>query len=129
MKQSRQRRFSLPPISLDRVSAQPMYLQFRAALERAIRDGGLRAGSRLPSTRAAAKLFGISRTTVLTAYEMLAAEDLIEPVAGSGTRVRGTRMIPPVHAANWESLIRDARYPARIARLKDPDGNVLYLNC
>ena len=82
----------------------------------------------MPSTRAAAKLFGISRTTVLTAYEMLAAEDLIESAIGSGTRVRGARMIPPVDAPNWKSLIRDARYPAGVARLKDPDGNILYLN-
>jgi GntR family transcriptional regulator/MocR family aminotransferase len=106
-----------------------MYMQFCAALERAIQDGRLRAGSRLPSTRAAARLFGISRTTVLTAYEILAAEDLIESDIGSGTRVRSARMIPPVHAADWKSLIRDARYPAGITRLNDPDGNVLYLNC
>ncbi len=125
---TRSRLFSLPEISLDRSSAQPMYMQFCAALERAIQDGRLRAGSRLPSTRAAARLFGISRTTVLTAYEILAAEDLIESDIGSGTRVRGARMIPPVHAADWQSLIRDARYPAQITRLQDPDGNVLYLN-
>lgn len=125
---TRRRPFSLPPISLDRTSPQPMYLQFCHALERAIQDGRLPAGSRLPSTRAAAKLFSVSRTTVLTAYETLAAEDLIESAVGSGTRVRGARVIPPMRAANWESLIRDARYPARITRLKDPDGNVLDLN-
>jgi GntR family transcriptional regulator / MocR family aminotransferase len=85
-----------------------MYLQFCNALQRAIQDGRLRAGSRLPSTRVAASLFGISRTTVLTAYEVLAAEDLIESVIGSGTRVRGLRTM---------------------VRFKDPDGNVLYLNC
>lgn len=122
------RRFILPLISLDRTSELPMYAQVCSAFERAIRDGRLPAGSRLPSTRAAAKLFSISRTTVLTAYEILLAEDLIESAVGSGTRVRGTRMIPPVHSANWESLIRDARYPARITKLKDPDGNVVYLN-
>ncbi len=125
---TRQRPFRLPPILLDRTSAQPMYLQFCHAIERAIQDGRLRAGSRLPSTRAAAKLFGVSRTTVLTACEMLAAEDLIESDIGSGTRVRGARMIPPVHAADWESLIREARYPARIAKVQDPDGNVLQIN-
>ncbi len=127
MKQ-RRRPFSLPPIALDPASPQPLYLQFCAALERAIQDGHLRAGSRLPSTRAAAKLFGISRTTVLTAYETLASEDLIEADVGSGTRVRGARMIPPVHPADWKLLIRDARYRERVSRLADPDGNVLYLN-
>ena len=101
------RRFKLPPVVLNRESTQPIYLQFRAALERAIRDDRLPAGSRLPSTRAAAKLFGVSRNTVVTAYETLAADDLIESVTGSGTRVRGSRMI---------------------AGFKDPDGNVVYLN-
>jgi DNA-binding GntR family transcriptional regulator len=101
------RRFNFPPIALNRASTQPIYLQFRAALERAIREGRLPAGSRLPSTRAAAELFGVSRNTVVTAYEALAADDLIESVTGSGTRVRGFRMIP---------------------RFKDPDGNVVYLN-
>ena len=89
---TRRRPFSLPPIALDRAVPQPMYLQFCTALKRAIQDGRLRAGSRLPSTRAAAKLFSISRTTVLTAYEMLTADDLIESAIGSGTRVRGARM-------------------------------------
>jgi DNA-binding GntR family transcriptional regulator len=101
------RPFNLPPIALNRMSPQPVYLQLCAALERAIRDGGLPAGSRLPSTRAAAKFFGVSRNTVVAAYETLAADDLIESVTGSGTRVRGLRMIP---------------------RFKDPDGNVVYLN-
>ena len=125
---TRRRRFSLPPILLDPTSHQPLYLQLCAALERAIQDGRLPAGSRLPSTRVAAKLFGISRTTALTAYETLAAEDLIVSDIGSGTRVRGARMIPPVHAADWKLLVRDARYPSPVATLKDPDGNVLYMN-
>jgi len=94
-------------MSLDRASAQPMYMQLSAALERAIRAGQLPAGSRLPSTRTAAMLWGVSRNTVVTAYEILAAGDWIESVTGSGTRVRQARMIP---------------------RLKDPDGNLLYLN-
>jgi len=80
----RRRRFNLPPMSLDRASVQPMYLQFRAALARAIRTGQLPAGSRLPSTRAAARLFGVSRNTVVTAYEILAADELIESAAGFG---------------------------------------------
>jgi DNA-binding GntR family transcriptional regulator len=116
-------------MSLDRTANLPMYLQLSAALERAIQDGRLPAGSRLPSTRAAAKLLGISRTTVLTAYEMLTARDLIGSDTGSGTRVRGTRMIPPVRAVDWKLLKRAARYPERTVALKDPNGNVLYRNC
>jgi len=125
---TRRRPFQLPPMVLDPASPEPLYLQFTRALERAIQDGRLPAGSCLPSTRAAARLLSISRTTVLTAYEMLRSEDLIESSIGSGTRVRATRMIPPVDAPAWESLIRDARYPARVVRLQDPDGSLLYLN-
>jgi DNA-binding GntR family transcriptional regulator len=99
--------FNLPPMSFDRTSAQPMYMQFSAALKQAIRAGQLPAGSPLPSTRAAARLFGVSRNTVVTAYEILAADELIESATGSGTRVRRAGMI---------------------ARFKDPDGNFLYLN-
>jgi GntR family transcriptional regulator / MocR family aminotransferase len=105
-----------------------MYLQVCAAIERAIREGRLPTGSLLPSTRALAKLLGVSRNTAVTAYETLASEDLIESTAGSGTRVRGTRLIPPVHAANWLALIRQARYPARATTLPDPDGNLLHIN-
>ena len=101
------RQFLLPQISFDPASAQPMYLQFYMALKRAIRNGQLPTGSRLPSTRAAAKLLGVSRNTVITAYETLAADDLIESAIGSGTRVRRGRMF---------------------ARFQDPDGNFLYLN-
>jgi GntR family transcriptional regulator / MocR family aminotransferase len=103
----RRRPFNLPPIELDPASPQPLYLQFCTALERAIRDGRLRAGSRLPSTRAAAKMCGVSRNTVVTAYEILTAGDWIESVTGSGTRVRRARAV---------------------AKCQDPDGNVLYLN-
>jgi DNA-binding transcriptional regulator YhcF (GntR family) len=103
----RRRSFSLPPIALDRASAEPIYVQFHAALERAIREGRLPAGSRLPSTRAAAKLCGVSRNTFVTAYEILTAGDWIESVTGSGTRVRRARAV---------------------AKLQDPDGNFLYLN-
>src|ERR1700690_2549063 len=101
------RRVAFPAISLDRGSDKPMYLQLRAALEGAIRGGELPAGSRLPSTRAAARLLGISRNTAVTAYELLAAEDLIASAIGSGTVVLRTRAA---------------------ARFEDPDGYVLCLH-
>ena len=37
-------------------------------------------------------------------------------------------MIRQVQRADWEA-VRDAAILAESARLKDPDGNVLYLNC
>src|SRR5207237_10843091 len=48
------------------------------------------AGARLPSTRALAAQMGISRNTVLAAFEQLHAEGYLEGRLGSGTYVART---------------------------------------
>ncbi|MDE2456674.1 MAG: winged helix-turn-helix transcriptional regulator, partial [Burkholderiales bacterium] len=50
-------------------------------------EGRLAAGSRLPSTRELALQLGLSRNTVLAAYELLRAERLIEARTGRGSFV------------------------------------------
>src|SRR3954454_1348379 len=59
---------------------------YRALLE-AIRGGRLAAGERLPPTRALAADLGVSRTTVATAYDRLAAEGFLTAQVGAGTFV------------------------------------------
>ena len=63
----------------------------RAALESGLREavssGRLRAGTRLPSSRALAADLGIARNTVAEAYGQLVAEGWLTAVQGSGTRV------------------------------------------
>jgi GntR family transcriptional regulator / MocR family aminotransferase len=65
----------------------------RAALERAvreaIRDGRLRPGDRVPSTRALAHDLGLARGTVAEAYAQLAAEGYLKARPGAPTRVAG----------------------------------------
>lgn len=58
-----------------------------ALLKSQIMDGSLRAGSKLPSTRALASEHGISRTTVMAVYEQLAAEGYIETALGAVAKV------------------------------------------
>jgi GntR family transcriptional regulator/MocR family aminotransferase len=60
-----------------------------------IADGTLPAGARVPSTRALAADLGVSRTTVTSAYEQLAAEGFIVTAAGRAARVAS----PPVALA------------------------------
>lgn len=55
-------------------------------------DGTLPPGSPVPSTRALAVEFGISRTTVTAAYEQLAAEGFI--VTSAGRRARVAQALP-----------------------------------
>src|SRR5580698_6898093 len=61
--------------------------QLLRTLRRAILSGTLPPHAHLPSTRALAQRLGVSRNTVLAAYEALASEGLVVGRAGSGTRV------------------------------------------
>ncbi|GAA0133308.1 PLP-dependent aminotransferase family protein [Paenibacillus sp. YSY-4.3] len=59
------------------------------ALREAIHEGTLPEGTRLPSTRELAVLYGVSRGSVSQAYDMLHGDGYIRSVAGSGTFVSG----------------------------------------
>lgn len=75
------------PVAVDRASAVPLAVQLADALRDAAADGRLRAGDRLPSTRALATQLRVSRTVTAAAYEQLHAEGWISGRHGSGTYV------------------------------------------
>lgn len=58
-----------------------------AALRAEILEGRLRPGARLPGTRALAEQYGLSRGTIVTAFEQLQSEGYVEGSVGSGTYV------------------------------------------
>jgi GntR family transcriptional regulator/MocR family aminotransferase len=60
-----------------------LYTELRAA----ILEGRLRPGVRLPSTRNLADQYGVSRGTVITAFDQLRAEGYTRTEVGSGTYV------------------------------------------
>jgi GntR family transcriptional regulator/MocR family aminotransferase len=60
--------------------------------EDALADGRVGQGSRLPPTRALARDLGLSRNTVLTAYEQLRAEGFMDARVGSGSFVTAPLM-------------------------------------
>ena len=66
--------------------AGSMQHQLHDRLKRAILDGSLVAGSRLPGSRALAEALAVSRNTVTATYEHLAAEGYVQPDR-QGTRV------------------------------------------
>lgn len=74
-------------LHLDHTSAVPLHRQIYQWVRRAILDGQLQPGQRLPSTRTMASELGISRNTASIAYEELQAEEFIERTVGSGTIV------------------------------------------
>lgn len=65
----------------------PRYAQLLRALKTAVLSGRYLAGSKLPATRVLADDLGVSRNTVLAAYEQLRAEGFIEGRVGSGCYV------------------------------------------
>jgi GntR family transcriptional regulator / MocR family aminotransferase len=81
-----------------------LYDQIARAIRVEILEGRIVAGSKLPSTRTLAIALGVSRKSVLQAYDLLCAEELAIAREGSGTRVgkvgcstrvsSQTRMVP-----------------------------------
>ncbi|WP_197356086.1 GntR family transcriptional regulator [Streptomyces clavuligerus] len=66
----------------------PPYMQVIAHIRDQIDSGELRAGDLIPSDRNIAQEWGISRATAQKVITALKAQDLVEAVQGSGTRVR-----------------------------------------
>jgi GntR family transcriptional regulator/MocR family aminotransferase len=95
------------PVVVERRSGLPLSVQLGRQLRDAMNDGRVRAGERLPSSRALASTLGVSRTVVTAAYEQLYAEGWLEGRHGSGTYVAD---IAPVTAK-----------PSRTTRPKPPE--------
>jgi len=75
------------PFTIDPASSVPLYRQLYESVRQAILAGQLAAGTRLPATRVLAERVGVSRTTVILAFEQLLSEGYVEGRAGSGTFV------------------------------------------
>ena len=124
-------------IPLDRASATPLFRQLYARLKDAILQGALAPGARLPATRELARQLGVSRQTVLAAYEQLTAEGYLRGGVGQGTFVdanlpastatageapRAPRPLPPLGRALASSMTRVRHHagPLRTFRTSMP---------
>lgn len=80
-------------IQLDRAAAAPIGDQIHASLRKAIVDGRLAPGRRLPSGRDLAAQLGVAHGTIRVAYDRLTAENLVFGAGQAGTRV--CSQLPP----------------------------------
>src|SRR3546814_17876650 len=71
-------------------------------------SGAFGSGQRLPSSRTLAPELGVSRTTVITVFDHLAEEGLIDSHTGSGSFVCETlgTHLPTLHAPSAETMDR-----------------------
>ena len=83
----RDRRVANLLIRIDGRSAGTLQQQLYREIRRAILDGVLTPGTRLPSSRALADDAGVSRTTAVLAMEQLTAEGYLAARRGAGTFV------------------------------------------
>lgn len=77
--------------------ALPLHRQLYEAMRRAMLDGKLAAGERLPSSRDLAQDLGLSRNTVVAAINQLGVEGYLVSRVGSGTYVNDN--VPQINSA------------------------------
>ncbi|SDD72559.1 GntR family transcriptional regulator / MocR family aminotransferase [Variovorax sp. CF079] len=103
----------LPP-ERSRDLLRAVHRQLRAA----ILDGRLQPGLRLPASRALAATLGISRNTVVAAYDLLLSEGYLLARPGAGTYVADT--LPRPRRAPAAVAGRPERPDARLVPLRSP---------
>ncbi len=100
-------------ITVDKKNRQPVYLQIANQLMGLIKQGRMKAGQRLPSSREMASLLHIHRRTVVRSYEELLAQGWLESHTGSGTFV--ARQLPVIMPQILLTAAGNRFYPARTA--------------
>jgi GntR family transcriptional regulator/MocR family aminotransferase len=100
-------------VSVDRGNGRTLGRQIEDQLRGRIREGSLRRGTRLPSTRDLASELGVSRPIVVEAYAQLAAEGFLEVRQGSRPRVADCAGLPTSRPAADEPLVREPRVDFR----------------
>ena len=92
---------------------QWLYAEIRGA----ILDGRLRRGTRVPATRALAQRYGVSRGTVVSAFEQLNAEGYLDGRVGDGTYVSVRLPEDFTTPASSRGARNETRRPRQLSKL------------
>lgn len=93
-------------VDLVQDNANPMHTQIADSLRGQFERGDLHPGDQLPTTRDLARDLGVSRSTVVRAYEQLTREGWIEGRVGRGTLV-SERAARSSKRPNWDLLLTE----------------------
>lgn len=96
-------------MKIDPLSPVALHEQVAAAVRRAIADGEVGPGERLPPARDLAAVLGVNANTVFRALRTLREEGLVEFRRGRGVSVTGT-------AARRSPVVAKARELVAVAR-------------
>jgi DNA-binding transcriptional MocR family regulator len=110
-------------LSVSQNSGQPLAEQIVAGVKRQIDDRHLRPGSKLPSIRSFAEAHGVSRFTVVEAYDRLVAMGYLQSRRGAGFY---TSAAPAAtHAVPSDTHKRNEQLVWLIRRVLEADDNTL----
>ena len=119
----------VPFITLENKNGDaPLYRQIYKAIRKAILSGEFPSQMRLPATRVLAERLGVSRITVVNAYEQLFAEGYLEGKTGAGTFVAAQLPEDLLQIASRENLPKQSEnnLPLRLSpfgeRIKSKDA-------
>ncbi|WP_386067661.1 PLP-dependent aminotransferase family protein [Tahibacter sp. UC22_41] len=104
----------LPPPGSRRL-LRALQTQLRAA----ILDGRLRPGQRLPSSRALAAAYAISRNTAVAAYDLLLGEGYLRARRASGIYVAESQTAAPPASAARQAALAKRHLPPRLRVASD----------
>ena len=96
-------------LRVDERSGVPLYEQIAAGLRRAVADGDVAAGDRLPSAKQLAASLDVNMHTVLKSYSRLRDEGVVEMRRGRGVTVTGQGADRAELADLAEQLVTRAR--------------------
>lgn len=98
-------------VRFDKTRTIPVYQQVANSLINLIREGRLRPGDYLPSSRILAELLRLHRKTVVAAYEELLAQDWVESLPRKGMMV--AKNLPGLKPRTFKATAGKAAYSSK----------------
>lgn len=102
-------------------SSVPLHRQITDFIKEKITNGEWTIGYKLPPQRTLAKELGVNRSTVVTAYDELIAEGLIEGKSGSGTRVVNNtwNLLVTMPPPDWTSYVKVGTHKPNLPTIQE----------
>lgn len=97
-------------LRIDLHSSQPLHDQLAGQLRKAIAEGDLQPGEKLPAARGLAESLGVNVHTLLRAFQTMREEGLLEVRRGRGTLVTGAAPKFAKYSGLARKLVAEARH-------------------
>src|SRR5207247_11252494 len=95
-------------ISIDKKAALPVYQQIANGMIAIIREGMIKPGAVIPSSRAMAVMLQVHRKTIVAAYEELSAQDWITAAPRKGITV--SKHLPELQPRSFRHIAKTTAY-------------------